>query len=54
MFAYTCRNTGKGVKEYIPNYYDCLLWEVRILNITNIWERLDFSLYTCVLLGSWQ
>ena len=38
MFAYICRNVGRGVKEYIysfdnTNYYHSLPWEVRILTI---------------------
>lgn len=36
IFAYIYRSTGKGRTECIPNYYHCLPWEVRRVNVTNI------------------
>lgn len=45
-------STGKGMTECIPNYYHCFPWEVRTVNVTNIWERLDFPL--SILFGLWQ
>ena len=50
MFAYNYRSTGKGMTECVPNYYHCLPWEVRKVNVTNIWKRVIF-LYVFVLLG---
>lgn len=49
MFAYIYRSTGKGITEYTPNYYHCLPSELRTINVTNIWERLDFPLFICIV-----